>query len=234
MPPLAAAAAAIAAAATPPAWIPYLSLAAGTYCALLAALMALAPGAGLTRALALTGGGRGGGGGGGAQHREGGQGGDGDGGDGGWAGMAAALLPPATAYIILLAASWRPDTFSVLLPGSLAAGLGGRWRPQFFPRLAGVAALFSRPATAASLAVHLAAVGLLAARQAYMCGLQQRRRQGAGNDGGGGGGGGSAVISAVVSAVVVLLLAFFGPLGLAVEAVVDALRGRAREQGRME
>ena len=43
----------------------------------------------------------------------------------------------------------------------------GGFRPQFFPSLAGVCALFSRPATAASLGAHLAAVGAVAARAVY-------------------------------------------------------------------
>ena len=41
------------------------------------------------------------------------------------------------AYLALLVASWSPDTLSLMMPGSLEAGLtSGGWNPQFFPRLA--------------------------------------------------------------------------------------------------
>ena len=188
-----------------PSWIPYLSLGAGTYCAALALLMAVAPGAPLTRALA------------GAPPAP------------GKAAPASrrlfprelALLPPALAYLALLAASWTPDTLAVLLPGSLAAGLSAGWRPQFFPCLSGVAYLFARPPTAASLAVHLAGVGLLAAREAYLRGLEEGDRRG-----GRGERRGWARVGAsrLAQAVTVLLLAFVGPLGLAVQVGVDGVR----------
>lgn len=210
-----------AAAPPPPSWIPYLSLGAGTYCAALAALMTFAPDARVTRALA---------------------------------GVApssssststpcrpcfttdAALLPPALAYLALLAASWTPDTVAVLLPGSLAEGLTrAGWAPQFFPRLGGVAALFARPATAASLAVHLAAVGLLAARSAYMGGLKRRDDEAATVGGAPAGGRqrGPAV-RRLLQGPIILLLAFVGPLGLAVQAIVESGRrwvGGRRAEG---
>ena len=214
--PAIAAAAAAAATAPPPTWIPYLSLGAGTYCAALAALMAFAPDARATRALAgvpastTTTASR-------TTRRP----------------LAAdlALLPPALAYLALLVASWTPDTVAVLLPGSLAAGLAGGWAPQFFPRLSGVAALFARPRTAASLAVHLAAVGLLAARSAYVRGLDGRAGAGgasvsAGPEGEAGRGRARAAGRRLVQAPVILLLAFVGPLGLAVQAGVEWGRRR--------
>ena len=37
----------------------------------------------------------------------------------------AVLLPLGLAYGLLLAWSWRPDTFSILMPGSWADGLRG-------------------------------------------------------------------------------------------------------------
>jgi len=80
----------------------------------------------------------------------------------------AALSPLCALYLALLATSWSPDTMSVLLPGSLAEGLaGGGFNPQFFPALAGVAELFSRPATAASVWVHLLVINLFAARSIW-------------------------------------------------------------------
>jgi hypothetical protein len=88
----------------------------------------------------------------------------------------AALLPLALAYGVLLAWSWTPDTLRTVLPGSLAEGLSGGFNPQFFPRLAGVAALFARPATAASLWAHLLAVNLFAARAIFMDGERERGR----------------------------------------------------------
>lgn len=80
----------------------------------------------------------------------------------------AALSPLCALYLALLATSWSPDTMSVLLPGSLREGLaGGGFNPQFFPALAGVAELFSRPATAASVWVHLLVINLFAARSIW-------------------------------------------------------------------
>jgi len=66
--------------------------------------------------------------------------------------------------------SWQPDTFSLILPGSLADGFKGGFNPQFFPKLSGIVALFSRVPTAASLWVHLLAVDLFAARAVYFDG----------------------------------------------------------------
>ena len=80
----------------------------------------------------------------------------------------AALFPLCLLYLALLVTSWSPDTMSVLLPGSLAEGLaGGRFNPQFCPALTGVAELFSRPATAASVWVHLLVINLFAARSIW-------------------------------------------------------------------
>lgn len=80
------------------------------------------------------------------------------------------LLPLALCYGYLLARSWQPDTLSLLLPGSLSAGLSGGFNPQFFPSLAGIGQLFSRLITSASLWVHLLAINLFAARQVYLDG----------------------------------------------------------------
>ena len=80
----------------------------------------------------------------------------------------AALTPLCLLYLFLLCTSWSPDTMRVLLPGSLAEGLaGGKFNPQFFPALKGVAELFSRPATAASVWVHLLVINLFAARSIW-------------------------------------------------------------------
>ncbi|EFN59898.1 hypothetical protein CHLNCDRAFT_132919 [Chlorella variabilis] len=81
------------------------------------------------------------------------------------------LLPLIAVYGLLLAWSWQPDTFSLVLPGSLAEGFKGGFNPQFMPSLAGICTLFSRWLTAASLWVHLLAVNLFAARELYMEGL---------------------------------------------------------------
>lgn len=80
------------------------------------------------------------------------------------------LVPVALAYGVLLSWSWQPDTFSLILPGSLADGFKGGFNPQFFPKLSGIVALFSRVPTAASLWVHLLAVDLFAARAVYFDG----------------------------------------------------------------
>lgn len=83
------------------------------------------------------------------------------------------LLPLVLCYGILLAHSWQPDTLSLLLPGSLSAGLSGGFNPQFFPSLSGIGQLFARVVTAASLWVHLLAINLFAARQVYLDGVQR-------------------------------------------------------------
>ena len=71
------------------------------------------------------------------------------------------LAPLAVGYAAFLVPSWRADTLSLLLPGSLEAGLQGGWNPQFFPSLAGIATLFSRSAlTAGSLWIHVLAVSV--------------------------------------------------------------------------
>ncbi len=118
----------------------------------------------------------------------------------------ACLAPPAAAYAVLLAWSWRPDTLALILPGSLAVGLAGGWAPQFIPQLAGVAALFARPATAASLWVHLLAVNLFAARAIYLDGLTE----------------------GVPTGAAVLLAAAAAPLGLLVHAAVKVRGGGGR------
>ena len=117
----------------------------------------------------------------------------------------AALTPLCLLYLALLFTSWSPDTMSVLLPGSLAEGLSaGRFNPQFFPALAGVAELFSRPATAASLWVHLLVINLFAARSIWARRFLRR--------GTGGGGGGAAAAVAAPVAHSVLLAGVAAPL----------------------
>jgi hypothetical protein len=83
----------------------------------------------------------------------------------------ASLLPLALAYGVLLSGSWQPDTLSLIMPGSLEAGLrAGGFNPQFFPQLSGIQTLFARGATAASLWVHLLAANAFAARHVYLDG----------------------------------------------------------------
>ncbi|PRW60847.1 ABA DEFICIENT chloroplastic-like isoform X3 [Chlorella sorokiniana] len=83
------------------------------------------------------------------------------------------LAPLALVYGLLLAWSWQPDTFSLILPGSWAEGFKGGFNPQFMPSLSGICTLFSRWLTAASLWVHLLAVNLFAAREMYLEGQLQ-------------------------------------------------------------
>lgn len=45
------------------------------------------------------------------------------------------LAPIALVYGVLLVWSWQPDTFSLILPGSLEEGFKGGFNPQFFPSL---------------------------------------------------------------------------------------------------
>ena len=123
----------------------------------------------------------------------------------------AALSPLCALDLALLVTSWSPDTMSVLLPGSLAEGLaGGRFNPQFFPALAGVAELFSRPATAASVWVHLLVINLFAARSIW---ARKVVRGGGKNDDG------------VFVAHSVLLAGIAAPLGLLADAATRAASG---------
>ena len=78
------------------------------------------------------------------------------------------IAPLALVYAALLAASWQPDTLPILLPGSLADGLRGGFRPQFFPSVNGVSRLFAREMTAASLWVHILAVNVASARWMWL------------------------------------------------------------------
>ena len=45
------------------------------------------------------------------------------------------IAPIAIAYGIILAWSWQPDTFSLILPGSWEEGFKSGFNPQFFPSL---------------------------------------------------------------------------------------------------
>ena len=65
--------------------------------------------------------------------------------------------------------SWCDNSAAQGKTGVCAAG---GFRPQFFPSLEGIATLFSRATTAASLWVHLLAINLFAARSAYLEGEQ--------------------------------------------------------------
>ena len=73
-------------------------------------------------------------------------------------GAMGAVVPLSQLYLALLVPSWEPGTLQVLLPGSLQAGLQGGFRPQFFPQLSGIVALFSgSELTAGSFWVHILA-----------------------------------------------------------------------------
>ena len=110
------------------------------------------------------------------------------------------------------------------MPGSLSAGLSGRFAPQFFPRLAGVAALFARFPTAASLWVHLLAVNVFAARGELLAarGVAGWRLHG---------GEALAQQPAAVTALLIVLIATTGPVGLAAAAAVRGWRWWVGRQG---
>lgn len=80
------------------------------------------------------------------------------------------IFPLSIIYGILLIWSWQPDTFSLILPGSIEEGFKNGFNPQFFPSLLGISTLFSRVITASSLWVHLLAVNVFAARAVLMDG----------------------------------------------------------------
>eukprot|EP00878_Enallax_costatus_P003531 GHUV01003745.1.p1 GENE.GHUV01003745.1~~GHUV01003745.1.p1 ORF type:complete len:274 (+),score=56.20 GHUV01003745.1:251-1072(+) len=121
------------------------------------------------------------------------------------------VIAIAVLYGIVLLASWSTDTMHLMMPGSLAEGFKGGFNPQFFPTLGSIQALFSRPFTAASFLLHVAAINLIAARSAFLDGLTSRV---------------PTFHSVVLSAVV-------GPLGLlshqltkAIYSILQATTGR--------
>ncbi|GFH16767.1 uncharacterized protein HaLaN_13258, partial [Haematococcus lacustris] len=61
------------------------------------------------------------------------------------------------------------DGVQVLHVRSCGLEAGGRgFKPQFFPRLPAITQLFSQPATAASLVVHVLSINLFLGRQIYL------------------------------------------------------------------
>lgn len=89
-------------------------------------------------------------------------------------GAMGAVVPLSLLYLAFLVPSWKPGTLQVLMPGSLEAGLQGGFRPQFFPQLSGIVALFSgSELTAGSFWVHILAGILFQAVQIFRDG---RRR----------------------------------------------------------
>lgn len=123
------------------------------------------------------------------------------------------FVPLALGYLGLLAASWSPDTLSIMMPGSLKEGLSGGFNPQFIPRLEGIMTLFSRLGVAASWVLHILCINLFASRWCLMEGLRH----------------------SMPSAHSVLLSAVFGPLGVISNYLTRALYGavpalRAPEQ----
>ena len=53
----------------------------------------------------------------------------------------------------------------------------GGFKPQFFPQLQGIMQLFQKPATAASLVVHLLAINLYLGRNIFLEGVCAIRRR---------------------------------------------------------
>ena len=73
------------------------------------------------------------------------------------------LLPLIAMYLFLLLQSYEPDMMSLILPGNLKDGFSNGFNPQFFPKVQGIATLFSRATTTASLWVHLLCVNIFSA-----------------------------------------------------------------------
>ena len=129
------------------------------------------------------------------------------------------IVPLCVAYVVMLVASWSPDTLSLMMPGSLEAGISDGFNPQYFPKLDGIMTLLSRRVTAASAWLHLMCINFFVGKHATIRALREgipvwhtlaltlltgplglcshwvtravlrRRRGGGGGDGGGGGGG---------------------------------------------
>ncbi|KAG2483516.1 hypothetical protein HYH03_017623 [Edaphochlamys debaryana] len=111
------------------------------------------------------------------------------------------FVPLALAYLVLLFASWSPDTLHVMMPGSLQEGLAGGFNPQFIPRLEGIMGLFGRMPVTASWILHVAVINLFAARWVLLEGLRE----------------------GVHTWPSVLLCSVFGPLGVLCHLTIKAL-----------
>lgn len=83
------------------------------------------------------------------------------------------LLPLIAVYMYLLAKSYEPDMISLILPGSLKDGFSNGFNPQFFPKIQGIATLFSRVTTTASLWVHLLCINIFAAHHLMWDGISR-------------------------------------------------------------
>eukprot|EP00191_Tetraselmis_sp_GSL018_P008785 CAMPEP_0177603860 /NCGR_PEP_ID=MMETSP0419_2-20121207/15769_1 /TAXON_ID=582737 /ORGANISM="Tetraselmis sp., Strain GSL018" /LENGTH=149 /DNA_ID=CAMNT_0019097723 /DNA_START=325 /DNA_END=774 /DNA_ORIENTATION=- len=121
------------------------------------------------------------------------------------------ITPVALSYLFIFSLSLESDTLALLMPGSLEEGLR-TGRPQFLPQLSGIAELFSRTMTAASLWLHLLSINLFAARHIFLDGCRH----------------------GVATQHSLLVCAAAGPLGLAVhvatKAAVLALRRQAQPE----
>lgn len=77
--------------------------------------------------------------------------------------LVRVLLPLVAMYALLLWWSYEPDMLQLILPGSLKDGFSAGFNPQFFPNIKGIATLFSRVTTTASLWVHMLCINIFAA-----------------------------------------------------------------------
>jgi hypothetical protein len=116
-----------------------------------------------------------------------------------------AFIPPALTYCLLLANSWRPDFLSTIMPGSLAEGLSGGFKPQFFPNLLGISTLFQQPQTAASWIVHALALNLFLGRLIFLDAAPVPRWHS------------------------LLLASFFGPFGYLSHLITKAMMGGRKQ-----
>jgi len=91
------------------------------------------------------------------------------------------LVPLALLYCVLLAASWSPDSMSLLLPGGAATEAAGavpltnQRAILFIPELEGISKLFSRPLTAISAWAHLQFINLFCGRWIWSDGVCRLR-----------------------------------------------------------
>ena len=83
------------------------------------------------------------------------------------------LMPLIAVYMYLLIQSYEPDMVSLILPGSLKDGFSNGFNPQFFPKIQGIATLFSRVTTTASLWVHLLCINIFAAHHLMWEGISR-------------------------------------------------------------
>ncbi|GMH37518.1 hypothetical protein BSKO_05391 [Bryopsis sp. KO-2023] len=126
-------------------------------------------------------------------------------------GSMALFIPLAVVYIYLLTMSWQPDTLQLMMPGNVQEGMTG-FKPQFFPKLESISALFGRLTTAASVWIHILIINLFVARLCYFKGLASK----------------------IPTFHTILIATFFGPLAILSQAITQSVCGKSESKSSPE